>query len=132
MGQPELYKRIYQVVRQVPLGKVATYGQIAAIVGPPCEARTVGYAMAALRWPRAEPPVPWQRVINARGMVSTRGHDQQQILESEGVVFDERGRTDLARFGWQGPDPAWAQVHGFHVVPAVKKDDEDASQLTLF
>jgi len=130
MDEPELYERIYEVVRQVPLGRVATYGQIAAIVGPPCEARTVGYAMAALRWREPNPPVPWQRVINAQGKVSTKGHDQQQILESEGIVFDERGHTDLSRFGWEGPDPEWAKVHGFHVVLAFKGDDP--SQLSLF
>lgn len=95
-----LYERIYELVRQIPRGKVATYGDIGAWAG--CGARTVGYALAALRTERAESPVPWQRVINAQGKCSLR-EDQQRRLEAEGVAFDPEGRTDLARFGWDGP-----------------------------
>ncbi len=98
-----LYERIYEVVRQIPKGKVATYGQIAQVVGPPCDARKVGWALAALRDNPVDKPVPWQRVINAQGKVST-GDYQQELLEKEGVIFDERGRTDLDQFGWDGPD----------------------------
>lgn len=97
-----LYERIYEVVRQVPFGKVATYGQIARLVGPPCDARMVGWALAALRYNLPDRPVPWQRVINAQGRVST-GYRQQELLEEEGVVFDRKGRTDLEQFGWEGP-----------------------------
>jgi methylated-DNA-protein-cysteine methyltransferase-like protein len=107
-----LYPRIYDVVRHIPSGRVATYGQVAAVVGPSVTAQQVGEAMAALRHDQAEPPVPWQRVINAQGKVST-GPRQQQLLEQEGVVFNAKGHTDLHRFGWQGPDPAWAVAHGF-------------------
>jgi methylated-DNA-protein-cysteine methyltransferase-like protein len=99
-----LYERIYDVVRQVPYGKVATYGQIAQIVGG-CSARMVGYAMAALH---GEKDVPWQRVINRMGKISIHGdfgnHMQKAILEEEGVVFNADGRTDLDKFGWVGPD----------------------------
>jgi methylated-DNA-protein-cysteine methyltransferase-like protein len=107
-----LYPRIYDVVRHIPSGRVATYGQVAAVVGPSVTAQQVGEAMAALRHDQVEPPVPWQRVINAQGKVST-GPRQQQLLEQEGVVFNAKGHTDLHRFGWQGPDPAWAVAHGF-------------------
>jgi len=126
-----LYERIYEVVCQVPAGQVATYGQIAAVVGPPCEARTVGYAMADLgRYP-ASRVVPWHRVINAKGGISTRGDEQRRLLEGEGVVFGANGRTDLKRFGWAGPDPAWAQAHGFRTLRP--PDDLDApSQMSLF
>jgi methylated-DNA-protein-cysteine methyltransferase-like protein len=95
--------RIYDVVRRVPRGKVATYGQIATIAGLDGQARQVGYAMAAIGRASA---VPWQRVINAQGRISMRGEGpagsiiQQQLLEREGVIFDG-GRVDLKRFGWK-------------------------------
>jgi methylated-DNA-protein-cysteine methyltransferase-like protein len=123
-----LYHRIYEVVRQIPPGRVATYGQVATVVGPPVSARQVGDAMAALRNGSPGPSVPWQRIINAQGKVST-GRRQQQLLEREEVVFDAKGRIDLQRFGWQGPDPAWAKAHGFCLLRDV---DAGAQQLNLF
>ena len=123
-----LYHRIYEVVRQIPSGQVATYGQVATVVGPLVTARQVGDAMAALRDAAPEPSVPWQRVINAQGKVST-GRHQQQLLEQEGVVFNAQGCTDLRRFGWAGPDPAWAAAHGFALLPDGRADDP---QLGLF
>ena len=97
------WERFYRVVRRVPRGRVVTYGQVARAAGLPRHARQVGYALAALR---EEDAVPWQRVVNARGEVSQRkGPDrdrlQRVLLESEGVVFDARGRIDLARFRWE-------------------------------
>ncbi|MGE3537121.1 MAG: MGMT family protein [Candidatus Tectimicrobiota bacterium] len=110
---PELlYERIYAVVRQIPAGRVATYGQVAAVVGAPVTAQYVGEAMAALRAYQPQPAVPWQRVINAQGRVST-GQQQQLLLVQEGVLFNANGVTDLRRFGWAGPDPVWAAAHGF-------------------
>jgi len=97
-----LYERIYEVACRIPEGQVATYGQIARMVGIPKGARQVGYAMAALGRGRPRPEVPWHRVVNAKGE-SSIGGDQIPLLEAEGVVFDERGRIDLRRFGW---DPA--------------------------
>jgi methylated-DNA-protein-cysteine methyltransferase-like protein len=99
-----LYERIYAIVRQIPHGKVATYGQIAAIVGS-CTARMVGYALAALPF---DSDVPWQRVINRLGKVSPRSGGagsalQRQLLEAEGVHFDHEGRVDFAKVGWIGP-----------------------------
>lgn len=120
-----LYQRVYDVVRHIPQGRVATYGQVATVVGPPVTAQKVGEAMAALRNDHPEPPVPWQRVINAQGKVST-GPRQQQLLEQEGVVFNAKGYTDLQRFGWQGPDPLWAKAHGF-----MPLNDVDAAQQQL-
>ncbi len=102
MKEDRLFARIYQVVRRVPKGRVVSYGQVARMIGPPCSARTVGWALASLRTHHVRPPVPWQRVINARGSVST-GLFQQKLLEEEGVVFDERGKTDFKRSGWKGP-----------------------------
>ena len=123
-----LYQRIYDVVRHIPAGRVATYGQIATVVGPPVTAQQVGEAMAALRHNHPPPPVPWQRVINAQGKVST-GPRQQQLLEQEGVSFNTKGATDLQRFGWQGPDPAWAVAHGFTPLQDL---DSATPQLDLF
>lgn len=99
-----LYERIYALVRQIPPGKVTTYGQIAAMVGG-CTPRMVGFAMAAT--PQGS-DIPWQRVINAQGRISPHGYGfgsalQRALLESEGVEFDASNRTDFRRFGWQGP-----------------------------
>lgn len=96
-----LYERVYHVVRQIPRGKVATYGQIAHLVGPPCDARRVGWALAALREHGVEPPVPWQRVVNAKG-TSSIGSGQLDLLKEEGVRVNEKGKIDLNRFGWDG------------------------------
>jgi methylated-DNA-protein-cysteine methyltransferase related protein len=117
MNLPELppaqrtafYRAVWELVRKVPAGKVATYGQIAALIPPPpgvapedyeaFRARWAGNAMAA-----CPPDVPWQRIINAQGKVSARqgAELQRKLLEQEGVVFDERQRVDLKKFGWQG------------------------------
>ena len=98
-----LHARIHAVVRRIPRGRVASYGQVAQIAGIATHARLVGYAMAAL--PEGS-RVPWQRVVNAQGRVSPRatpGYDalQRALLEREGVRFDAQGRIDLARFGWR-------------------------------
>jgi len=96
-----IYERIYGVIRQIPVGKVATYGQVAYLVGPPCTPRRVGWALAALRTHIVEPPVPWQRVVNAKGESSV-GKAQVALLEQAGICFNERGRIDLEHFGWDG------------------------------
>lgn len=92
-------ERIYAVVERIPRGRVATYGDVAAVIGHPRAARQVGYALARLTPDRAQ-GVPWQRVINAKGMVSSRGDvlradEQTRRLVEEGVVFDSAGRCDL-------------------------------------
>jgi methylated-DNA-protein-cysteine methyltransferase-like protein len=94
--------RIYAVVRRIPRGRVATYGQVAALAGLAGHARQVGYALHAL--PDGS-TVPWQRVVNARGEISLRsvpgaGLTQRMLLEREGVQFDTRGRMALERFRW--------------------------------
>jgi methylated-DNA-protein-cysteine methyltransferase-like protein len=91
-------------VRRIPLGRVATYGQIAILAGFPRQPRLVGYALHAL--PRGT-SVPWHRVINAQGRISARAGEpagsltQRLLLEAEGVAFDARGRISLERFGWR-------------------------------
>jgi methylated-DNA-protein-cysteine methyltransferase-like protein len=107
----EFNQKVWALVRQIPPGKVSTYGQIAALLAPTSGmdpksfqafgARWVGGAMAA-----CPQDVPWQRVINSQGKVSLRpgggGVHQRELLEAEGVVFDERGRVDLKKFAWSG------------------------------
>ena len=94
---------ICAVIRRIPKGWVATYGQIAALAGMPRRARLVGYVLQHLD-PRIE--IPWHRVINAKGEVSyslsRNGNDalQQRLLKKEGVQFDANNRCDLARFRW--------------------------------
>jgi methylated-DNA-protein-cysteine methyltransferase-like protein len=99
------WQSFYRLIARIPEGRVATYGQIAVLAGFARNARQVGYALAALP---DESPVPWQRVVNARGEVSLRRADdlgrsgyQRHLLEEEGVAFDLDGRIDLERFGWK-------------------------------
>jgi methylated-DNA-protein-cysteine methyltransferase-like protein len=98
------YEAIYALVRQIPVGKVATYGQIAELLGLPGQARQVGYALFQVA-PDAD--VPWQRVVNAKGMISRSplrqgGDDLQRILlEREGVMFNAQDRIDLKQYQWQ-------------------------------
>lgn len=101
------YARIYAVTRRIPRGRVATYGQVALLAGLPGHARQVGYALHAMA---TEGPVPWHRVINARGEISRRsapGDDdvQRRALQREGVAFDAEGRIDLDRYQWRPRSP---------------------------
>ncbi|MDX1396235.1 MAG: MGMT family protein [Gemmatimonadota bacterium] len=100
----ESYERIYEAVRLIPPGRVATYGQVAQVAGLGRHARMVGYALHA-----CDEDVPWHRVINARGEISARSDPfyeglQRERLEEEGVAFDDRGRIPLARFRWERED----------------------------
>jgi methylated-DNA-protein-cysteine methyltransferase related protein len=95
-----LQKRIHALVRRVPVGRVVTYGQVAALVGTPRAARAVGQAMRV-----CPAGVPWHRVVNSLGAVSRRSDgsgalSQRLLLEGEGVRF-ARGRIDLRRYGWR-------------------------------
>lgn len=94
-------ERVYEIVRQIPTGRVMTYGQIAAMLGEGYTPRTVGYVMHGADTEN----VPWQRVINSQGACSTGRMTmplnlQQQMLESEGVVFNEKGRCALKIYLW--------------------------------
>lgn len=101
------FEQVYALVREIPRGTVASYGQIAQWLGWPRGARTVGWALRALH----TDDVPWHRVVNAQGRVSLRDDDglQRALLEAEGVVFDARGRIDLKIFGWTGPLIPWGE-----------------------
>jgi methylated-DNA-protein-cysteine methyltransferase-like protein len=113
--------QVWELVRQIPPGKVATYGQIAALIPPPKGVSAEEYRAWGARWAGSAmaacpEDVPWQRVINAQGKISLPEGEgslkQRQLLEIEGVVFDERGRVDLQRFGWEGPSQDWLRAHG--------------------
>lgn len=93
---------IYAFVELIPKGKVTTYGQIARLV-PHCTARMVGFAMAT-----CPDSLPWQRVVNSQGKISPRAvgygsEIQRQLLEQEGIIFDENSVINLDQFGWN-PD----------------------------
>lgn len=124
-----LYDKIYTVATQIPPGLVASYGDIATIVGGGCDARTVGYALNEMPADRAD--IPWQRIVNKQGGISTRGLLQRELLEAEGVEFDAQDRVVMARFHWPGPSAEWAAAHGFQTLPPRDEDDR-AEQLSLF
>ena len=102
----DFYWRVYDLVRKIPRGKVATYGQIAQMLGTPRAARTVGYALNSLRFGSVLPPVPWQRVINHQGRISLPpggGYEiQRELLSEEGVSPDHDGIYDLDKYRWNG------------------------------
>jgi len=99
-------QRVWSVVAQVPFGRLATYGQIAELVGAWGRARQVGWALRRLPLPSE---IPWHRVVNARGRIamtpSREGTDwiQRERLLAEGIPVDGEGRLPLARFRWQPP-----------------------------
>lgn len=98
----EFRKKVLDLIRQIPSGRVMTYGQVALCAGFPGHARHVGLALNGLR--DEESDVPWQRVINAQGRISTykvgTGELQRALLESEGITFDSGGRCDLKHLQW--------------------------------
>jgi methylated-DNA-protein-cysteine methyltransferase-like protein len=107
------YPRIYAVVKRIPRGRVATYGQVAELAGLAGHARQVGYALHALS---EESRVPWQRVVNAQGRVSARAEPlmenvQRSLLEQEGIEFGLADRLDLGRYRWR---PAPARTPAIH------------------
>lgn len=99
------YDAIYAVVRQIPSGRVATYGQVAQLADLPGQARLVGYALYRVDMNLAD--VPWQRVINAKGEVSEspfrNGTDylQRSLLEQEGIKFNDNGKVNLKQYLWR-------------------------------
>lgn len=101
-GTKELapFARVQALVKRIPKGRVATYGQLSQLIGGRLTPVGIGWAIRAA----PEGSIPWQRVVNASGGISTdREHEglQRAMLESEGVRFDRDGRIDLARYAWR-------------------------------
>lgn len=142
------FRTVWDIVRQVPRGKVTTFKQVADMIPTPSGvepedyaklgARWVGDAMNAVSIPD-EASVPWHRVINSKGGISlpeaSRGAALQRArLREDGIEFDQKERIDLQRFGWEGPDPAWVQANGLLPARSFKKstDSDTPQQMTLF
>ncbi|MFL6214042.1 MAG: MGMT family protein [Blastocatellia bacterium] len=100
----QAFEKIYRVVLKIPRGRVMTYGQIARLMDDRYSPRLVGWAMHAT--PQDGRDIPWHRVINSKGGISTgriiiaEPQLQRYLLEAEGVVFDERGHCDLSVYQW--------------------------------
>ena len=103
------YEQVWNIARQIPVGRVATYGQIAKLIPPPVGVEVEAYAAFAPRWvggamAACPDDVPWQRVINSQGKISERpgAERQRPLLEAEGIIFDAKDRIDLKKYGWSG------------------------------
>ncbi|MFY9224075.1 MAG: MGMT family protein [Blastocatellia bacterium] len=100
-----VFEKVYKIVLQIPLGKVATYGQISRLLNECLSAAGVGWAMKAT--PNDGRKIPWHRVVNSRGGISTEKllnfapSLQQHLLETEGIIFNQQGFIDLKVFQWQ-------------------------------
>lgn len=121
-NQQAYYEEVWMIVRQIPVGKVAAYGQIAKMIPPPNGVDIEAYTAFAPRWvggamANCPDDVPWQRVINSQGKISKRpGAERQRLLlEQEGVEFDAKDRVNLKKYGWSGSN-----------------DEEDIQQAKMF
>jgi len=100
----KVFEKIYRLVLRIPRGRVMTYGQIARLLEERYSPRLVGWAMHAT--PKDARNIPWHRVINSRGAISTgrvilaEPDRQRLMLEAEGIVFDSRGHCDLSVYQW--------------------------------
>lgn len=138
---------VWQIVRQIPRGQVATYGQIASMIPAPTGIDAEVYARLAPRWVGEAmnavssidaPDVPWHRVINGQGGISLppgipAALQQRSRLQAEGIRFDARERVDLSLYGWAGPDEAWLEANNLLTPkPLRKPPGGDGGQLPLF
>ena len=111
-NQSQFYEQVWALARQIPAGKVASYGMLAAWIPLPANVSPEEYRARAPRWvggamARCPADVPWQRVVNSQGKISLpRGGPYERqlgLLQEEGIVFGPSGKIDMARFGWEGP-----------------------------
>jgi methylated-DNA-protein-cysteine methyltransferase-like protein len=111
----DFFETVWQIVRQVPHGKVTTYGQVASMIPPAPDSDAEQHQRLAPRWVgtamrKVDDDIPWQRVINSQGKISLpdeTGIKQRSLLEAEGVKFSKSGVVDLEVYGWEGPSDAW-------------------------
>lgn len=113
-------ENVWKIVRQVPSGRVTTYGQIGSMILPPAGMSLKDFDAFAPRWvggamANCPADVPWQRVINSQGKISSRtgANEQKTILLAEGITFDEHEKVKLSIYCWEGPDQEWCSRHGF-------------------
>jgi len=111
-NQQAYYEQVWELVRQIPRGKVAPYGQIALMLPPPNGVEIEAYKAFGPLWvggamAACPDDVPWQRVINSQGKISERSGAERQrlLLEEEGIVF-VKDKIDLKKYGWKGLDEA--------------------------
>ena len=129
------YKIVWEIVRQIPPGTAATYGQIAAMIPAPDGVEQDDYRKLGPRWVGDamnavsrvdEPTIPWHRVINAKGGISLPETSkaaalQRARLRDERVLLDNDERVDLGEFGWEGPAEAWLDAHDLLAPRSLKK-----------
>lgn len=136
---------VWEIVQQIPEGKVSTYGQIASMIPPPAGVDAQQYRRLGARWVgsamRSTPEgqkIPWQRVISSKGQISlpkgsTGADEQRALLEMEGVAFSESGRVDFEVVGWEGPPAEWLRARELLSPRSLTKPSEPSdSQLNLF
>jgi len=104
--EKSFYDKVYDVVRQIPKGRVTSYGAIAKYLGTGLSSRMVGWALNACH--NMEPPVPAQRVVNRNGLLTGKNHFptptlMQQLLENEGLKIKDDQVVDFQKHFW---DPA--------------------------
>lgn len=150
------YKIVWEIVRQIPAGAAATYGQIASMIPAPQGVDPADYDRIGARWVGDamnavsrvdEPTIPWHRVINAKGGISLPDTSkaaalQRARLRSEGVLLESNENVDLNEFGWQGPDADWLGAHQLNPPRSLKKpasekpkdtpSDDTPQQMSLF
>ncbi len=120
----EFFATVWEIVQQIPPGRVSSYGQIASMIPPGNEAEPERMRHLAPRWvgtamrktPRGK-SIPWHRVINSQGSISfpagsAQAEEQRRLLAMEGVAFDANGKVNFARVGWRGPDAAFLRRLG--------------------
>lgn len=137
---------VWEIARQIPEGQVSTYGQIASMIPPPEEVDPDRYRRLGARWVgtamnACPADVPWQRVINSKGMISlpkgsASADSQKALLEMEGVEFNEHERVDFEQYAWDGPPDDWLTQRDLLPPRSLKKNKKkgkpDSNQLSLF
>jgi methylated-DNA-protein-cysteine methyltransferase-like protein len=132
--------QVFLIVREVPSGRVTTYGQLAEMIPHPVGMEPPDYERIRARWVgramhRAPADIPWHRVINSQGKISLPAGSrsaaiQRMRLEAEGITFGRGGAVNLEKYGWDGPDLLWVQEHGLN--PPRSLSGSEPIQLGLF
>lgn len=139
------YRIVWEIVRQIPVGKVATYGQIATMIPTPQGVNAVDYEKLAPRWVGDamnavsrvdDPSIPWHRVINGKGEISLPEDSvsaaiQRARLRHEGSMENDAEQVDLDRYLWE-PDRNWLWEHGLRPPKSLKKQQSNTGQMRLF